>query len=283
MTDTNEIYEYDAKFLYDMANAIVEQMDQDKPAVKQEIGGDAKRNVIELDTNKLDAEQREFVATMNDAENINNLSDAEIKQLYKELKVKFYADKDGKKYFKKVNKNVKAMIKSDKKRTNLRYVQKAGKYLGILSVVGTVGFLAKYRYMPEMFPTSLQDISWFVKLNLSIINEYMPEVENCLIACGLGVAVYAGAKTAIKIQDLKTLRKIACKVLTEELDINDVIRLKKVVNEMGINDIKEFYPLAELCEGTKPRQANVGMENQATEKTARKIRCTVKDDDEMTR
>lgn len=282
MTDTNEIYEYDAKFLYDMANAIIDQMDENQPVAKDEIGGDKKTDAIEFDTNKLDAEQREFWAVMNDPANLSNLDDAQIKQLYKELKVKFYADKEDKKYFKKVNKNVKAMIKSDKKRTNLRFVKKAGKYASILGVVGSIAFLAKYRYVPEMFPTTLQDMSWFVKLNLRIVHEYMPEVENCMIACALGVAVYAGAKTVIKMQDMKTLRRLTCKVLAEELDVNDVIRLKKAVNEMGINDVKEFYPLAELCEGAKPQQ-HAEVNTQENVVKARKVEHKVKDDDEMSR
>lgn len=283
MTDTNEIYEYDAKFLYDMANAIVDQMDENKPVAKDEIGGDKENDSFEIDTKKLDAEQREFCAVMADPQNLSKLDDAQIKQLYKELKVKFYADKDDKKYFKKVNKNVKAMIKSDKKRTNLRYIQKAGKYAAIAGIVLTPIQMIREGYRPY-FPTAIEDIKPIFDYNITRLHEYAPNTEAVMIAAGLGVAVYAGAKTVIKLQDLKTLRRITCKVLAEELDINDVIRLKKAVNEMGINDVKEFYPLAELCEAAKPQQQQrVEVNNQEKEVKARKIEHKAKDDDEMTR
>ena len=281
MPDTNEIYEYDAKFLYDMANAIIDQMDENQPVAKDEIGGDKKIDSIEFDTSKLDAEQREFWAVMNDPANLSNLDDAQIKQLYKELKVKFYADKEDKKYFKKVNKNVKAMIKSDKKRTNLRFVKKAGKYAAIAGIVLTPIQMFVEGYRP-LRPTEVSEIIPILEYNLTKLHNYAPNTEAVMIAAGLGIAVYAGAKTVIKMQDMKTLRRLTCKVLAEELDLNDVIRLKKAVNEMGINDVKEFYPLAELCEGAKPQQrAEVNTQENVVK--ARKVEHKVKDDDEMSR
>ncbi len=266
MTDTNEIYEYDARFLYDMANAIVEQMDENKHVAKDEIGGDKEDDFFEIDTKKLNAEQREFCSVMADAQNISNLDDAEIKKLYKELKVKFYADKNDKKYFKKVKKNVKAMIKSDKKRTSLRYIQKAGKYAAIAGIILTPINIIREGYI-GLTPTNVSEIIPVIEYNLTKLHNYAPNTESAMIAAALGIAVYAGAKTAIKFKDLKTLRRLTCKVIAEELDVSDVIRLKKAVKEMGINDAKEYYPLAELC---KP-------------KVLQHVEYKAKDDDEMSR
>lgn len=243
MTDKKNPLNCDAKFLFNIAGVLAKKQKENQP--------------INEENKNLDAEQEEFLAVLTDPENVNTLDNEEIKKLYKELKVKYYADKDHKKYFKKVKKNVKAMIKSDKKRTKLRFIRKAGKYTAILGLIAAVWYdVKKYGYIPQL-PRAVGDIYLAIRVNANIIHEYMPLVERCLIACGLGIAVYAGAKTAIKVQDLRTLRRMTCKVLAEELDLNDVIRLKKTVKEIGINDVEEFYPLAELCDSKKQKQSRL--------------------------
>lgn len=216
-----------------------------------------------IDTSKMSAEQKEFLRLMNNPANLSNLSDAEIKKLYKELKEKYYQNKQDKKQFKKINKNVKAMIKSDKKRTSLRHIKKAGKYVAILGIVGGSikafidGFDPIYPSLDDLSELTLDDHIFIMQFNLDLLHNYSPTGEALLLAGGLGVVAYAGAKTAIKVQDLKTLRRLTCKILAEDLDVSDAIRLKKVVKEMGINDVRDFYPLAELCapEKLKKQQA----------------------------
>ncbi len=263
---------YDAEFLFNVANAIVEQNDENTKSdavtnAEQRVistEADEPKNAqegIKVDPAKLDAEQREFLAALENPKNINLLSDAEIKQLYKALKEKYYADKQDKKYFKKVNKNVKAMIKSDAKRTSLRHVKKAGKYVGILGIVGgnlkalTDGFFPVYAKLENIGNYTISQHFAALQYNLNMIHECSPVGEALLIAGALGIVAYAGSKVAIKVQDIKKLKRLSCKVLAEDLEVSDVIRLKKSVNEMGINDVIDFYPLNELCGEHKQNDA----------------------------
>lgn len=263
---------YDAEFLFNVANAIVEQNDENTKSdavtnAEQRVistEADEPKNAqegIKVDPAKLDAEQREFLAALENPKNINLLSDAEIKQLYKALKEKYYADKQDKKYFKKVNKNVKAMIKSDAKRTSLRHVKKAGKYVGILGIVGGTlkafadGFYPVYIEIEDMLDRTLNDYVRVFNYNNELLHQISPTGEALIIAGAIGIAAYAGSKVAIKVQDIKKLKRLSCKVLAEDLEVSDVIRLKKSVNEMGINDVIDFYPLNELCGEHKQNDA----------------------------
>ncbi len=193
-------------------------------------------------------EDKRIRKQLTDPEKLNDLNDAEIKQLYLLIRDESQGEETRRLLFKKIDKRVGKMIKQDKGRSEFRHVRKFGKIAAIIGLIVAIIFDVYYRYIPEMWPTSLEDVYWFVKLNIEIIREYMPEVELGLQIFTFGLILYIAAKVVIIIQDRRMKRRIVCKAVSECLDVNDIIRLSAAAYGRSIHDIEDFYPLRELCE-----------------------------------
>ena len=103
------------------------------------------------------------------------------------------------------------MIKSDKKRTNLRFITKAGKYTSILSVVAGIyyGLVSDYRVVDAYRDPNMNFIEYMqacLELNWNYYAIKVPEAEIIAGAFALGVAGYVAGKGLVKLDDLKTLR-----------------------------------------------------------------------------
>jgi len=186
------------------------------------------------------------------------MSDSEVKKLYNDLKVKFYADKTTKKQFKQSQKIVKSMIKSDKKRTNLRFITKAGKYTSILSVVAGIYYGLVSRYRPgnivrEPDMSFLDYAIGMFEANSKLYFVKVPEAEIIAGAFALGVAGYVAGKGLVKLDDIKTLRRLMVQVCAEEMTISELQSLKNAVKVKG-NGVKEAmitYPLRDYGKSTE--------------------------------
>ena len=191
--------------------------------------------------------EKRLRALISDPSKLNDADDADIKQLYLLIRDESRAEETRRLLFKKIDKRVGKMIKQDKGRSEFRHIRKLGKILAIIGLIMAIAFDIRYRYIPEMWPTSPEDLYWFLKLNISIIREYMPEVELGLQIFTVGLILYIAARVAIMIQDRKMKRRIVCKAVSECLDVSDVVRLSVAAYGRSIHDIEDFYPLKELC------------------------------------
>ncbi len=192
-------------------------------------------------------EDKRIRRQLTEPEKLNDADDADIKQLYLLIRDESRAEETRRLLFKKIDKRVGKMIKQDKGRSEFRHIRKLGKILAIIGLIMAIVFVIYYRYIPKMWPTGPEELYWFLKLNIEIIQEYMPEVEFGLQIFTVGLILYIAARVAIMIQDQRIKRRIVCKAVSECLDVSDVVRLSIAAYGRSIHDIEDFYPLKELC------------------------------------
>lgn len=267
-------------------------LEEDKKAYIDTEISDAKEKHLDMIEVNLNEKEKEFVNKLEASlQNIANLSDKEVKQIYNDLKVKFYADKNTKKQFKASQKMVKAMIKSDKKRTNLRFIKKAGKYSMILGILGGAYNVVTAGWLPIMSPYlpggyMEGDIASFLQENFAYFQRSFPDESKLIFAAlGLGVVAYATGKGLVKLDDVKTLRRLMVQVCGEDMTTSELQALKKAISQKG-NGVKEAmitYPLRDYGKSpetlAQERLARTKEEKAETEVTAKEEKHA---DDELT-
>ena len=266
---------YDDEFLYNLANNLEDELKESQNQeevlenaqnfASEEKAGNANETKEETVQNydiealNLSSKEKTYLNELDEAvKNIATMSDSEVKKLYNDLKVKFYADKTTKKQFKQSQKIVKAMIKSDKKRTNLRFITKAGKYTSILSVVAGIyyGLVSEFEFLNayrDPYMNFIEYLNAFLELNKNYYFAEVPEAEIIAGAFALGVAGYVAGKGLVKLDDLKTLRRLMVQVCAEEMTISELQSLKNAVKVKG-NGVKEAmitYPLRDYGKSTE--------------------------------
>ena len=193
-------------------------------------------------------EDRRIRRQLIEPEKLNDADDADIKQLYHLIRDESRVEETRRLLFKKIDKRAGKMIRRDKGRSEFRHIRKLGKIMAIIGLIIAIVFDIHHRYFPKTWPTNLEELYWFLRLNIDIIREYMPEVEFGLQVFTVGLILYIAAKVAIMIQDRRIKRRIVCKAVSECLDVNDMARLSVAAHGRSIHDIEDFYPLRELCE-----------------------------------
>ena len=218
MTTTNE--EYGMEELMALAQAIQE-------AQKTENENNARvvdplqiqeKNINEID---LTPRQEEMVEDIADAlQNISTMSDKEIKEIYKQLKVQFYADKEQKKDFKKCKKVAKRIVKSDVK-------YRAVKYIGQLTSVGSLAYgvfqglsaggVGMMIWPQGMGQTTMDYVAELVQGNINAYMHLIPEAEALVGAFALGCVLYAGGKYLVKKDEMNKMRKFMVEELSKRM------------------------------------------------------------------
>ena len=274
---------YDDKFLYNLANNLQDELSEERVqkenaqnfASENQAGyanGTIEEGVQENDIETLDLSTKEknYLNELKESmKNIGIISDSEIKKIYNELKTKFYADSNTKKQFKQSQKIVKAMIKSDKKRTNLRFIKNAGKLTSILTVIAGVYYGVVKGYTPveayrEPTMTTIDYFQSLVNLNWNYYAIKVPEAEIIAGAFALGVAGYVAGKGLVKLDDMKTLRRLMVQVCAEEMTISELQSLKNAIKVEG-NSVKEAmitYPLRDYGKSSETLAKEKWMEIQ---------------------
>ena len=197
--------------------------------------------------------------------NIAELSDKEIKKIYKELKTKFYVEESerrfGNKYnstFKSYENACKGMIKSDKNRNKLIHLQKA-KFISVISLFYTGLYLIKVRelgFNMQIAPDIIsiiegsQKISSLVDYNQNLILANLSDfVESGQVeivggAFAIGLLLYATGKGLVKLDDVKTLRRLMVQTMAENIspaEFNAIIH--KIRNGGSVKEAMNTYPL----------------------------------------
>ena len=190
--------------------------------------------------------EKRLRALISDPSKLNGSDDEEIKQLYGLLKEDAGTDETRKRRFGKMRAHVKRMVRLDTRRTNLRYIRKAGNYLAKLAFIATFISCLITGYRPY-FATELSDLWIVLEYDLQKLQN-APEVAICFLLFLLGVAMYIGARAVMSNKDRRLMRRIVCKAAAEDLSVTEIIRLKGSVFKIGIGDISEFHPLKELCQ-----------------------------------
>ncbi len=190
--------------------------------------------------------EKRLRALLSDPAELNGSDDRVIEQLYGLLKADAVAEDVRKRRFKKTRGHVKRLVGLDKRRTKLRYVRRAGKYLAISAFIATFVSCLVTGYRPY-FATELSDVLFVLEYDLQRLQD-APEVALCFLLFLLGVAMYIGARTAISNKDRRLVRRIVCKAVAEELSVTEIIRLKRSAVEIGVEDISAYHPLKELCQ-----------------------------------
>ena len=230
MTTTNE--EYGMEELMTIAQAIQEAQKAENEKDAQ--GVDASQ-VQEKTIKKIDLtpRQEEMVEDIADAlQNISIMSDKEIKEIYKQLKVQFYADKEHKKDFKKCKKVAKRIVKSDVK-------YRAVKYAGELTSVGTLAYgvlrgasaggVGMMIWPQGMGQSTLDYVAELVQGNIIAYNYVIPEAEALVGAFALGCVLYAGGKCLVKKDELNKMRRLMVQELSKALSEEDLENLAKAL------------------------------------------------------
>ena len=230
MTTTNE--EYGMEELMALAQAIQESQKIENEKDEQVV--DASQ--VQQETSKeidLTPRQEEMVEDIFDAlQNIANMSDDEIKKLYKQFKVKYYVDKDHKEYFKDLKKSAKHMVKSDKK-------YRAVKYLGIASSVGALVWGIKrsidfdgigMMFWPQGTGQSTVDYVFeLIQGNVSAYRYFVPEADALVCAFALGCVLYAGGKYLVRKDEMNKMRRLVVQELSQNLTEEELENLVKAL------------------------------------------------------
>ena len=230
MTTTNE--EYGMEELMALAQAIQDSQKIENEKDEQVV--DASQ--VQQETSKeidLTPRQEEMVEDIFDAlQNIANMSDDEIKKLYKQFKVKYYVDKDHKEYFKDLKKSAKHMVKSDKK-------YRAVKYLGIASSVGALVWGIKRSIDFDgigmmMWPQgtgqgTFDYIFELIQGNVYAYQYFVPETEALIGAFALGCVLYAGGKYLIRKDEMNKMRRLVVQELSQNLTEEELENLVKAL------------------------------------------------------
>lgn len=212
--------------------------------------GDGIRSLLRKD---VDPEtEKHLRSLLSDPATLNGSNDKEIKQLYGLLKEDAKEGETRKRRFGKMRAHVKRMVRLDTRRTNLRYVRKAGKYLSILGFIATFISCLMTGYRPY-FATDLSDLWIILEYDLQKLQD-TPEVAICFLLFLLGIMMYIGARISMSNLDRMLTRRIVCKATAEELSVTEIIRLKGSAFRIGIVDISEFHPLKELCQPDRDRE-----------------------------
>ena len=165
-------------------------------------------------------------------QNIANMSDDEIKKLYKQFKVKYYVDKDHKEYFKDLKKSAKHMVKSDKK-------YRAVKYLGIASSVGALVWGIKRSIDFDgigmmMWPQgtgqgTFDYIFELIQGNVYAYRYFVPEADALIGAFALGCVLYAGGKYLVRKDEMNKMRRLVVQELSQNLTEEELENLVKAL------------------------------------------------------
>ena len=233
---------YDADTLYSVSGELVEQFKEGSTASPCS-------EVFVVNTLDMTSEGRQFVEDLA-SEDFNNFTDAEIEKIYDELKIKFYSNNNDKAYFKQVKKSAKAMVKADKSRTAFRHIKSAGKMTAGLAVLA--GFYTSV--IAKLSLGSAVDTNLGIEAlrhNFDLIQAYFPESSLWICALELGIVAYAGSKITIVSEDLKTMRRLTCKMLVEKMSIKQMHDLKKAVLINGVLDARYYSPLKTYGQNTE--------------------------------
>ena len=99
----------------------------------------------------------------------------------------------------------------------------------------------------------IEYLNAFLELNKNYYFAEVPEAEIIAGAFALGVAGYVAGKGLVKLDDLKTLRRLMVQVCAEEMTISELQSLKNAVKVKG-NGVKEAmitYPLRDYGKSTE--------------------------------
>ncbi len=214
--------------------------------------------------------QDETLNNINEAlENIKNLSNAEIKKIYNDLKTKFYASEESKRRFHKYKKATKKMIKSDKKRSHLRHLKK-GKWLSVTSLI--YGYILSYRYNGIGMKTppalegqnTIEYIAYLIDGNLRAFMKIIPEGSAVVGACALGVVLYAGGVGLVKLDDMKTMRRLMVQAMAEDMTPEELDSVIKVIKKDGgkVKEAMNTYPLKNYADKILNRKKSNNNRNQ---------------------
>ena len=196
--------------------------------------------------------EKHLRSLLSDPARLNGSDDREIKRLYGLLKEDAGKEVTRKRRFGKMRAHVKRMVRLDARRTNLRYVRRAGKYLAVLAFIAAPFLCILTGYRPYL-ATDISDVSAVLEYDLRELQN-APEVAICFLIFLLGVLMYIGARVSTSDLDRRLTRRIVCKAAAEGLSVTEIIRLKDSVFDIGIGDISEFHPLKELCQPDGDRE-----------------------------
>lgn len=244
--------------------------------------------VLDIEKMNLSDNEKQFVGDLKDSmRRIGTMSNKEIKQIYKDLKMKFYATKEGKKEFQQKKKIVKGMIKNDGSRTNLRHVKNAGLLTTALGLFGGYYFGAESPFLLNIYPNmgGIDNLfNHYHKIfvnNLEAYQGLVPESSLVFATIGAGIALYAGGKALVKLDDMNTMRRIMVQVCVEDVSINELQALRQTLLS-GTNDIKEAmisYPIKDYGKSSETlarekwlkAQESLEQEVQPTEKVQEEL------------
>ena len=207
-----------------------------------------------LEEDELTPRQEDLVDDIDEAlRNIANLTDDEVKQIYNQLKENFYADKEGKKYFKNSKKIVKKMIKSDKKRTQLRHLKK-GKWLSVAALAYGIylgierGGVGLTYVVQQPTQTTAEYLSYMIGGNIETYMQLIPQADALIGAFALGCVLYASGKTLVKIDDLKTMRRLMIQAVGENMTYSELNAVRQSLKGKGesVKDAMITYPLKDF-------------------------------------
>ena len=188
--------------------------------------------------------KRRLYALLDYPDMMNEAEDKEVKQLYDSLKHEAFADNESKRFFRKIGKSIKKMVKGDKKRSRLIRLKKYLKCLIILFVALLPLNIYMDRYHVYL-PNQTSEIFHAIRYNAEMIYDYAPNtyfILKILVTLLIGFII---VDCLLRRKDGKLISRVHCKAIGEGMTMNDMIRLKRRVMHYGVSDTAWFHPLRE--------------------------------------
>ena len=199
--------------------------------------------------------KKRLYALLDDPERMNNANDTDVKQLYISLKQDAYGTEQGKVNFTRIDKSIKAMVKQDCKRWKTVTVNKHFKRIFLLTLV-LFPIATLFEGVRLLFPTELSEVIPIVMYNLEVLYNHAPFGLSILCVMIASFFSFISLGILLRMWDRRLCRRIHCKAIGEDMNLNDVVHLKLNTVDFGVADAAWFYPLREYRDGMSERCTN---------------------------